>query len=333
MRGAIGATLHTGDMKMPDILRYAREAEALDYEGFWLTEESGKEAFAVLALLAQATERLTLGTGIVNFYARTPTLLAIGASTIWRLSGGRFALGIGPGGVGFTERGHGVPIERPLARAAETVAIVRGLLTSPRFSYDGRWFHVRDFRLREGPVDGHLPIYLSALNLRMVALAARVADGFISNWPTDESLAELRAIVRRQADAAGRDPAAVKILTLLMTCPDPGDEAAVHAMRRGIAFYCASPHYHHIAEVSGFGAEARRVYEVWQTGDFAAASALVTDAMVERLSLTGPFEDCRLRLRQMVDSGVYPLIYPITRRDRVVDDHLTAIRLAASYLA
>lgn len=329
----MGATLHTGDMSMPDLLRYAQEAEALGYEGFWLTEESGKEAFAVLALLAQATTRLTLGTGIVNFYARTPTLLAMGASTIWRLSGGRFALGIGPGGIGFTERGHGVPIERPLARARETVAIVRGLLTSSRFSYDGQWFHVRDFRLREGPLDGKLPIYLSALNPRMVALAARIADGFISNWPTDESLAELRAIVQREATAAGRDPAEVRILTLLMTCPDPADERAIDAMRRGLAFYCASPHYHHIADVSGFGAEARRVYDVWQTGDFAAASRLVTDAMVERLSLTGSFDACRARLRRLVEAGVYPLIYPIPRRDRVVEDHLAAIRLAARYLA
>jgi len=333
VQGSMGATLHTGDMSMADLVGYAREAETLGYEGFWLTEESGKEAFAVLALLAQATQRLTLGTGIVNFYSRTPTMLAIGASTIWRLSGGRMALGIGPGGIGFTERGHGVRIERPLARARETVAIVRGLLSSSRFSYDGRWFRVRDFRLREGPIDGNLPIYLSALNPKMVAVAAQVADGFISNWPTDESLAELREIIQREAGAVGRDPSEVKILTLLMTCPDPSDEAAVHAMRRGLAFYCASPHYHHIAEVSGFGAEARRVYEVWQMGDFAAAAGLVTDAMVERLSLTGSFDVCRARLQRMVGSGVYPLIYPIPRRERMVEDHLAAIRLAASYLS
>ena len=328
----MGVTLHTGDMDMADLLRYAREAEALGYEGFWPTEESGKEAFAVLALVAQTTERLTLGTAIVNFYARTPTLLAVGASTIWRLSGGRMALGIGPGGIGFTERGHGVHIVRPLARAKETIEIVRGLLTKSRFSYDGAWFQLRDFRLREGPLDGKLPIHLSALNPKMVALAARIADGFISNWPTDASLAELRGIVAREAAAVGRDPAEVTILTLLMTCPDPNDDEAVQAMRRGLAFYCASPHYHHIADVSGFGAEARRVYDVWQTGDFVGAARLVTDAMVESLSLTDSFDACRARLQRMVGDGVYPLIYPIPRRGRVVEDHLAAIRLAARYL-
>jgi 5,10-methylenetetrahydromethanopterin reductase len=333
LRGALGATLHTGDLHIEDLLRYAQEAEALGYEGFWLTEESGKEAFAVLALLARATQRIRLGTGIVSVYTRTPTLLAMGASTIYRLSGGRFALGLGTGGLGFVERGHGLRLERPLARVRETVAIVRGLLTQPRFSYDGRWFHLRDFRLREGPLDGALPIYLSALNPQMVALAARIADGLISNWPTEESLAELQAIVQREARAAGRDPGAVKLLTLLMTCPDPADPAAVDAMRRGIAFYCASPHYHHIGELSGLGPEVKRVYEVWQTGDFAAASRLVTDRMVEKFSLTGSPEACRRKLRWLLDAGVYPIVYPIPRRDRMVEDHFAAIRLVARYAA
>src|SRR5213082_2730276 len=92
----MGATLHTGDMSVDELLQYAREAEALGYEGFWLTEESGKEAFALLALLARDTTRIRLATGILNFYSRTPMTLAMGASTIHRLSGGRFALGLEP---------------------------------------------------------------------------------------------------------------------------------------------------------------------------------------------------------------------------------------------
>ena len=118
MQQEMGATLHTGDLGMQDLVRYAREAESLGYEGIWLTEESGKEAFATLAVLSQATQRIRLGTAIVNFYSRTPTLLAMGARTLFELSGGRFALGLGTGGVGFMERGHGLAIERPLRRAS-----------------------------------------------------------------------------------------------------------------------------------------------------------------------------------------------------------------------
>src|SRR5437868_1271605 len=99
----------------------------------------------------------------------------------------------------FTERGHGVKIERPLARARETVAIVRGLLTSQRFSYEGEWFHPRDFRLREGPVDRQIFIYLSALNPKMVRQAARVADGLIANCLTEEAYAAYAGIVQKEA--------------------------------------------------------------------------------------------------------------------------------------
>ena len=138
MLGNIGVMLHTGDMPIEEISRYAQAAEALGYEGFWITEESGKEGFIVLASVARDTQRIKLGTSILNFYSRTPTLLALGASTLYRISGGRFIhFGLGTGGIGFTERGHGVKIERPLARARETVEIVRGLLTASVFRMRG----------------------------------------------------------------------------------------------------------------------------------------------------------------------------------------------------
>lgn len=333
MQGELGVTLHTGDMPMPDILRYAREAEALGYEGFWLTEESGKEAFSTLALLADASSRIRLCTGIVNFYSRTPTLLAMGASTIWRQSGGRFLLGLGTGGIGFMERGHGIVIEKPLARAKETIAIVRGLLTQERFSYDGQWFKIRDFRLREGPLPAPVPIILSALNPGMVRTACQVADGLMSNWPSRESVLALKETIRTETTKVGRDPSAVRIYTLMMTCPDTDDPAAWEAIRRGIAFYCATPHYHHVADITGLGDDVRKVYAIWQTGDYKGAAAQVSDAMCEAFTLTGSREHCRAHLRWLLDEGVYPVIYPLMRRDRTVEDHFNAIRLAASYLA
>jgi 5,10-methylenetetrahydromethanopterin reductase len=332
MLGNIGVMLHTGDMSMKDISRYAQAAEALDYEGFWITEESGKEGFAVLASVARDTHRIKLGTSILNFYSRTPTLLALGASTLYRMSAGRFIhFGLGTGGIGFTERGHGVKIERPLARARETVEIVRGLLTSQRFSYEGQWFHVQDFRFREGPLDGHMFLYLSALNPKMVGLAARIADGLITNWLTEESYAEFTAIIQKEAAAVGRDPAEVKLLTLTMMAGE--DEASVEAMRRGLAFYFASPHYHHIAELSGYGAQARQVQAAWQSRDFAGASRLVTDAMVEKFAVMGSQEQRRKKLRWMLDSKVYPIMYPIPRPEHTIDDHFLVIELAARYLS
>jgi 5,10-methylenetetrahydromethanopterin reductase len=329
--GQIGVTLHTGDMSFDQLLDYAREAERLGYEGFWLTEESGKEAFSVLALLARSTINITLGTGIVNFYSRTPTLLAMGASTIQRLSGGRFVLGIGTGGIGFMERGHGIRIERPLARARETVEIVRGLLSQKRFNYEGEWFKVRDFHLREGPLEKRVPILLSALGPKMVRLSAEVADGFIANWLTPESLAMYRVQIRDGAVAAGRDPREVRVLTLAMTGLD--DDAGIQAMRHGLAFYFASPHYHPAADAAGFGGEAKDIQAIWQQGDFKRAAALVTDAMVAKFAIMGDRDARRAKLDWMARENVYPIIYPVPARHRMVEDHFEAIKLIAAAAA
>ncbi|HEU5377310.1 MAG TPA: LLM class flavin-dependent oxidoreductase, partial [Ktedonobacteraceae bacterium] len=126
----VGVSLvNTGDLSMEEIVQYAQEAEELGYEGFWVGEGDGKESFAVLAEVAAGTKTLRLGTGDVNFYSRTPTLLAIGAATISRLSGGRFIhYGIGTGGGSWMEAAHGIPLDHPLQRAREMIDILRGIL-------------------------------------------------------------------------------------------------------------------------------------------------------------------------------------------------------------
>ena len=328
----LAATLHTGDMPFAELVRYAQEAERLGYHGFNLFEESGKEAFAVLAVLAGRTERIALMTGVVSYMSRTPMLLAMGTRTILQLAPGRFALGIGTGGIGFVEQGHGLPIERPARRARETLEIIRGFLERPRFSYDGDWFHVRDFHLREGPLEAHVPIYLAALGPRMVETAALYFDGLISNWVTRESLADIKERVARTCAAAGRDPAEVKILALEMTAADPDDAASRDAMRRGCAFYYASPHYFHIAEVSGFGEAATAARAVWRAGDYARAATMVSDEFLAKFTLAGSPAACRARLEWLLAEGVYPIIYPVPRHDRVVVDHFTAIERVAGLL-
>lgn len=330
----IGVMLHSGDLSYPDIVRFAKEAESLGYDGFFLTEESGKEAFSLLALVASETEVIRLGTSIVNFYSRTPTLLAMAARSMYDLSGGRFGpFGLGTGGIGFMHRGHGIELDRPVGRARETVEIVRSLLSEPRTTYDGKWFHVDDFHLREGPLaDGAaIPLWLAALGPQMAAMSAKVADGLITNWLIPESLEEFRGIIKLECDKAGRDPAEVAIATLLMVCTDSSDDESVAAARRGVAFYCASEHYLHIADLAGLGERARQVKEVWERRDFSAAAEMVSDEMLERFIVFGSHEQCAARIRFLLDEGVYPIVYPLPRHHLMFEDHMAAIRNVASW--
>ena len=167
------------------------------------------------------------------------------------------------------------------------MAIVRGLLTQKKFSYDGQWFKPNDFHLREGPIgEDPPPIWLAGLGPKMVGTAAEVADGVIANWLTDESLAEYRDLIEKGADSAAMDASDFQIATLLMTCVDPGDDAAIFAARRGIAFYCASNHYLHIADICGLGADARKVKAAWEERDFDRATHLVSDALLDKFCLS-----------------------------------------------
>jgi len=329
----LGFTCHTGDLSWDELITWVQSAEQLGYSAFCTTEESGKDAFAVLAVLARETTTINLGTAIVNFYSRTPTLLAMGARSIHDLSHGRFGpFGLGAGGIGFMQRGHGIVTEKPLARAKEAVAIVRGLLTQKKFSYDGQWFKPHDFHLREGPIgDGAPPIWLAGLGPKMVKTAAEVADGVIANWLTEESLAEYRGLIDEGAKSADRRPDDVQIATLLMTCVDPKDDAAIHAARRGVAFYCASEHYLHIADLCGLGDDARKVKAVWEDRDFDRATDLVSDSLLKRFTLVGTESENAARINWLFDNGVYPIVYPLPRRDRMAEDHQSVLEQAARW--
>jgi 5,10-methylenetetrahydromethanopterin reductase len=353
----IGVSLvNTGDLSMEEIVEYAREAETLGYDGFWVGEGDGKESFAVLAAVAAGTKTLRLGTGDVNFYSRTPTLLAIGAATISRLSGGRFLYyGIGTGGGSWMEAAHGIQLDRPLQRARETIDILRGILTlapderlgSPvvglpsdavvkggairRFSYPGNIYTLFAFRLREGPLETPPHIYLSALGPKMIALAVRAADGVISNGLSEASYYRYREIFEREAKEIGRDPNEIKLATLTMTTPDDNSEA-LDALRTCLTYFFGAPHFFPVMEASGYAAAVQEIREVWRTEGILAAKRLVTDEMMQQFAVVGSTEQRRQKMRWMLERDVYPILYPVCREGHVKEDCFTIMRSVARYL-
>jgi 5,10-methylenetetrahydromethanopterin reductase len=330
---AMAAFGHTGDMSVEEWVAYAERAKALGYRGLWVAEESGKEAFTVLAVIGLRVPDVELGVGITSVYARTPMMLAMEAQTLEQVVGSRFVLGVGTGGLGFVERGHGLKMERPVARVRETVHLLRGYLSGQRLSYDGQFFSPKSFSLREKPVRTDLPIWISALNPQMLRLAGESADGVLLNWLTPKFAEEVvRPRLRAGAERSGRDPDAVQVATLTPTCCDPDDADARLALRRMIGFYCAAPPYHYLIghEDPAFLDRAREIIHVWERDGPDRAVELVPDEMIGAFTLTGRPEQTRRRLEAFRELGIYPLIYPIPRRDRVFEDMVRAITLVAS---
>src|SRR5919202_1439495 len=116
-----------------DLVSMALTTEELGYGGLWLTELSARDAFGVLTEIALKTRRIELGTGIVNHYGRSPATLAQAAASVSEVMDGRpFNLGLGASSRAVIERLHGLPFERPYARMAEALRLIRLALAGER---------------------------------------------------------------------------------------------------------------------------------------------------------------------------------------------------------
>src|SRR5918998_3318417 len=157
-----------------------RAADESGVHSLWTTEAWGRDAFTPLALLADRTKNVQLGTGIVNGYSRTPAALAQHFATLDELSGGRMIIGLGTSGHRVIEHFHGVPFQPSLTRLREYVEIIRMLLAGEPLKYQGKLFRLeRGFRLRFPPVRSGIPIFIRSLTPKSVAQTAAIADGWM----------------------------------------------------------------------------------------------------------------------------------------------------------
>jgi alkanesulfonate monooxygenase SsuD/methylene tetrahydromethanopterin reductase-like flavin-dependent oxidoreductase (luciferase family) len=231
------------------------------------------------------------------------------------LSGGRFILGLGSSHKVQVEPEHGVSYGKPLTRTRECVEIIRTLLAEGEVRYDGETVRIENFDLWFTPHRRELPIYIAAVFPKMMALCGEVADGIILTRGTLKSAAAARRHIAQGAKRSGRDPAKVAVTSLFPTSVADTREAALDAMRPGLAFYTGFfPRYNKLIAEHGFPGEAAAIAEAWSKGDHKAATALVTDAMVDATGIAGTPEQCRARIEAYRASGIdLPIISPFAR--------------------
>jgi F420-dependent oxidoreductase-like protein len=174
-----------------DPLALAKHADSVGFDSVWIAEAYGSDALTPLAWVAASTERIQLGTAILQMAARTPALTAMSAATLDHLSGGRVVLGLGASGPQVVEGWHGQPYGKPLERTREYVSIVRTILRrESRLEHHGEHYDIpysgqdatglgKPLKLIVHPRRADIPIYLAAIGPRNVALAAEIADGWL----------------------------------------------------------------------------------------------------------------------------------------------------------
>jgi alkanesulfonate monooxygenase SsuD/methylene tetrahydromethanopterin reductase-like flavin-dependent oxidoreductase (luciferase family) len=194
------------ETRIDTIVRLARQADALGLDSVQVAEAWSHDATIVLAQLALETERIGLGTGILSVWGRTPASLALAATGLQRLSGGRFSLGLGAGSPPLTEGLHGLRWERPVARLRETLVAVRALLAGERLPHPAA--DARPLRLGVAP-ETPVPIALAALADASIRVAGELADEWAPFLWSRSRLAEGRALLG--AGSSTRVSAAVPV--------------------------------------------------------------------------------------------------------------------------
>jgi F420-dependent oxidoreductase-like protein len=307
-------------LDMPRIL----EAERLGYTSVWTAEAYGSDAVSPAAWIAARTERIHVGTAIMQIPARTPAMSAMTAMTLDALSGGRFRLGLGVSGPQVVEGWHGQAFGKPLRKTREYVEVVRAILRREKpVEFRGEYYQIP----YAGPgatglgkplrsiLHGRagLPIYLAAVGPKNVALAAEIADGWIPVFFSARRMGMFREWLGEGFRAGGRTADAQGSFDVMPMVPVVvGDDvtACRAVVKPRLALYVGGMgargrnFYNDIARRYGYEDAATRIQDLYLGGHKEAAAAAVPDALVDEVALCGPRERVREQLAEWTGSGV-----------------------------
>lgn len=288
-----GITLPLTGVPLTAHRELVRELPSLGYTDVWSAETAGTDAFTPLALAAEWAPELRLGTAIVPVYTRGAGLLAMSAATIAELAPGRFVLGIGTSTPTIVEGWNGQTFAEPYARTRDTVRFLRSALAGDKITHEYQTFSVTKFRL-ERPPEPPPQLVIAALRPGMLRLAAREADGAITNWLAPTDVPKVRAEL-------GPDP---ELIARIFVCPTEDADAARGLGRLLISSYLTVPVYAAFHEWLGRGEALRGMHEAWAAGDRAAANAAIPDEVVDDLIVHGSVEQCRERVAAYLEAGL-----------------------------
>lgn len=307
----IGFRLPQGSV---DPVELARQAESLGYASVWAGELWGVDAFVTLGRIAGATDRVGLGTAIVNVYSRTPAALAMAAATLDEASAGRARLGLGASTERAIEGLHGLEYDRPVRRTHETAAIAGEVLGGDEpVSYDGEVLTVSHVP----PLDADVPLYNAALGPANRRATGRLFDGWLPhNVPLDR-LDEAFDTIASAARAAGRDPDEIRVAPYVPTAVAEDEATARDQVAQHVAYYVGSGAGYRRAVAMSFPEAAETIADRWADGDRDGARAAVTEPMIDALGIAGTPATARERFHDLADRSLIDeaLVVPAGRPD------------------
>lgn len=323
-----------------DNLRLAQEADRLGYAVAWAAEAYGSDAITVLTWVAAHTEKIDVGSAIMQIPARSPAMVAMTAATLDSLSGGRFRLGVGVSGPQVSEGWHGVRFDAPLGRTREYVDIVRMALRREPVRYDGKHYTLplpdgpgKALKLTVHPVREQIPVYLAAIGPKNLELAGETADGWLAIFFSPDYAGESMQHIKAGAARAGRDLANFDVVPTVPVIVGDDPQVCAEPLKGYAALYIGGMgsreqnFYNALARRMGFESEAQQVQDRYLGGDKAGAMQSVPFAFVDQTSLLGPAERITERLAAYKECGVTTL--SITPGGASYDERVATLRVVA----
>jgi F420-dependent oxidoreductase-like protein len=333
--------LHVGywglGIEPEDQLALVKEAEAAGFDSVWAAEAYGSDAATVLAWLAGQTSTIKLGAAIFQMPARSPAMTAMTAATIDHVSNGRMLLGIGTSGPQVAEGWHGQRFAKQLARTRDYVEILRKALARERLVYDGETYTLplpdgpgKALKLMIGTVQERIPIYIAAIGPKNTQLTGEIADGWIPTFFSPEHVDDSRKLLEEGAARAGRTlDGSFDIAPTVNVCIDDDLERARDAVRPVLALYVGGMgsrdknFYNALVRRYGFDDAAEEVQTLYLDGKKEEAAAALPDDLIDTVSLVGPADRVRERVKVYGEAGVgtlmvTPMAFDPEHRTRMV---------------
>jgi len=304
-----------GRREIKEVMDFVVEAERLGVDHAWSAEAWGTDAVTTLAYLAARTSRIKLGTGIMQISARVPSMTAMTALSLNKISDGRFLLGLGVSGPQVVEGLQGVPYKGPLTRLKENVDIIRMAWRGETRDYDGQ-YHVRPrpggegkaIKLEHAPAE--IPIFLATLGPKSLEYTGEAADGWLgTSFSPDHAEAHL-SFIRKGAEAAGRSLGDIDLHVACNIAIGENVEEMIAERRGGVAFQmggmgsATTNFYNDAFKRAGYADEAIEIQRLWVAGKRDEARRIVPDEMITQFGAIGTPEMVRDRFRIYKQAGV-----------------------------
>ena len=284
-------------LTIEQVLECSKKLNQIKPDTIWIPETWGMENFSLLSLASMHNINSKIGSSIINSYSRSPSLIAMGAATVDTISNGRLVLGLGTSSQSIVEEFHGISFVAPIQRMKEYVEIIKLILNGGKIDYQGEVFSLKNFSLLIKPPRKSIPIYLAAINQKMVNLTWNVADGVIFYLRPKE---EIKSTLKKMQETRKID-STIQIIT----CVHPDADKAINRAKKTLAFYVSvGKIYREFLASHGYKKEIESIFAEYKKNGLGDNYELITDSMVNDLCISGTPDDCRKKLNEFRQTGI-----------------------------